>query len=356
MRKMKSLLATLGALLVGGVMICGNISNLNTLSNVFESNYEIAYKEVYQFQKLTHGGKNLEYSVKDKNGKRIELCNYAFLAENDAGYDVVVTERSGKGKATFSFTVKDKTVPYVKYNRNYKNVLVGTSTEIVIPIYFDNKDAKESLVLSSTLQYGDETIEYEGATFTPDKTGKYVLTTTVTDVAGNASTITYTYNAVENESMLNKVFHTDEEEGLVCLKDLISITTSYNTDKQYVRDGENGSTKLFFNGGHVNPRCALNYPLVSLENYEKIWFYVYNDSNMTLGFFFNMTTQHVELQPKQWTRVEFLTSGMQEIFTTNKNQFELADITGLQIFFHSVSTSEEILNTATIYMSGVYAE
>ena len=328
------------------------------IAELFTGDKTIAAKEYYQFERATYQGFNLEYTVKDSSGAEVELNNYGFIAL-DTKYDVTVKVRETGESHTFSLKAQDLNAPIVSYFRDYRNTMINESVDFIIPTYHDNIDSSEKLTVVSTLYYGDEVIKTlsDGETsFVPDKTGKYVLRTTVADTEGNTTSIDYTYNVVDNAEYANKLFYLDEEEGVNCMKDRIASVVSHNTDLQYCHESEKGSTKIFLDGSHLNPRIALNYPLIDLNGYTEIYFWIYNDADYKLGLFFNMTSAHIELQPKAWAKFTISVSALQDVWTTNQNQFELADITGLQFFFHGVESNEQILETATVYFSAIYAK
>lgn len=328
------------------------------IASLFQQNETIAAKEYYQFERVTYQGYNLDYVVKDSSGKEIKLNTFGFIA-TDSKYDVTVQVRETGESYAYTLNVKDLNAPVVSYIRDYRNTMINESVELIFPNYHDNIDAKENLTVSSTLYYNGEIVKTiaEGEnSFVPDKTGKYILTTTVADTSGNTSSIDYTYNVVSDVEYANKVFYLDEAEGINCLKDCIATEVSYNTNPQYCHESEQGSMKLYLDGSHMNPRVALNYPLVNLNGYSEIYFWIYNAADYRLGLFFNMTSSHIELQPKSWAKFTVSVSVLEDIYTTNQNQYELADITGLQFFFHSIDSNEKILDTATVYFSAIYAK
>ena len=311
---------------------------------------------------VTYQGYNLQYEVKNSSGQVVSLINYSFIASDTKGYKVTVKVKETGETFSYSLKTKDLTAPIVKYIRDYRNALVNEPVELVYPSYHDLVDTKESLSVNSVLYYGEDIVEEvtpnENTSFTPDKVGKYFLKTTVSDSQGNSTMVTYTYNVVDDPEYANKVFYFDEAEGVNCIKDKIAGSVVYNTESAFCYGTEKGSTKIMLNhdgNTHVNPRFALNYPLIDLTGYSEIYFWVYNASAFRLGFFFNMTSAHIEIYPGQWTKFSIPVSILVDLYTTNGNQFDLHDITGLQIFFHSIETNEQILDGACVYLSAVYA-
>ena len=322
-------------------------------SNYFEQSYDAGYREFFQLPRNSIEGRGVTYEVR-VDGKRVETFNGGFLVERLGTYRVKA-KVAGRGSFSFRVNSSDLTAPQIDAGRDYVTVLTGSAADLPVPVLTDNLDEAEQISLSYAVNRDGQSVAFADGCFTPETDGKYEVIVTATDRAGNAASARVTYSAVSDPAKLHKLFYFDEPEGTNCIRDFIGGSASYNSDAQFVREGEAGSLKISFDGSHINPRFAFNAPLLSLEGATAFTFWVYNDSQNDIGMALNMGRAGFHFPAGAWTQVRVTADQIPE--NSDDPNYELADISGMQSFFYSTPSDQELLqNKGTLYFSAAYAE
>ncbi|MGN1053050.1 MAG: hypothetical protein ACI4SH_06670 [Candidatus Scatosoma sp.] len=146
-----------------------------------------------------------------------------------------------------------------------------------------------------------------------------------------------------------------EPYGVNQCGDFFGYNASYTTEKQYGNDS--GSLKLEMNHDKLTDQQfrLKNVFISDLTEYSEIYFYAYNDSDMTVTWSLNYGL-FATLLPRQWTRCSF--SGFEGLAKDSTNPifreyFDITDINGLTMAsFLERWTS---MAQAVFYISSVYA-
>ena len=356
-----------------------NAQDKKYYSQFFHSAYEAPYREFYQLPYNSLEGRGVTYTVRF-GGREVETFNGGFLVEELGTYSVSARVQ-GRSAYDFSVVAKDMTAPTLSFARDYGTALVNTQVSFPQPsVLTDNLDSAENIALSYALEKDGAAVEFTGTSFTPSAAGNYTLTATAADAAGNAAQAEYVFNVVSDASKLNKVFYFDESYGTKCFMDFVGGSVSYNTDPQYVREGENGSVRVTFDGSHVNPRLAVNYPLISLADSEErgefqaLVFHVYNASPHAITMVLTRDTSYhggtfgQTIPANGWAEVRYT----RDMLAENPNwdvaagetpdsiddpYFDLNDISGLQFFFFTTDGDNIMTEQGgTLYYGAAYAE
>lgn len=211
----------------------------------------------------------------------------------------------------------DKEKPQIVFACN-DNYLVSVGGYFKIPtdeiLVIDDTDMNVNAKYTVTKD-GQE-IPLNGTKFLAETAGKYVVTVSATDKAGNTEQKTIeVYTSEENE--INS-FDDEIRINQAWAKGFTEI--SLNTDPDYIKDGD-GSLKL-----EVKSHNALGWPGVVVQNlpindileYYSISFWAYNDGNEDVEIYLNRNDTSAKarftLGAKMWTKVEVRGRDYDDVF------------------------------------------
>lgn len=215
-------------------------------------------------------------AVTDPSGDAVNVENNKIFIAEIGTYEAVYTALYGEGLSeskTLKIEAEDNGVPdiSVEGNRYAIFALIG---KVTLPKITVTDDSGIRIVPTVAVKRGETAYDYsaEDNSFVADAAGRYDVTVTATDSAGNSDSKTIVVNvAYENDV----VIYSGYDGGYGMLKE--SETLHYSSSHEHVFGGESASTKV--ESMEEWNDIWFDVPAISdLSGYTAMYAYLYNDS------------------------------------------------------------------------------
>ena len=190
-----------------------------------------------------------------KNGdKEIAVSNGKFTAQLMSDYTITYYADCGNGKSITKTTVvkvKDETAPVISFG----TIVKGASGKRYVPDFVvSDNSGKAEVTMTVKYEDGSDVVVTDNG-FTPAKEGRYTVTVTATDAAGNSSADSVTVQI--GEAFITAV-----------AQDLETQLFVYRSGASEVAIGEAGKTEGIVEGGKsfkINVASSEQWPSYSLD-------------------------------------------------------------------------------------------
>lgn len=235
------------------------------------------------------------YEVRDSKGETVEIFYDTLLISDDAGYTITYEGENGKGE--LQIVVRDDGKPRINVPYRKKYVEIGSQVPNMAITVTDTHDGE--------LPY-DSVLKKDGQTCADNRfadAGKYEYVITAKDSAGNETTETIVFEAVEEGSRkLYTVADFSDEYGLQQIFELYGYNAEYTTEIH--PQNEKGALKLTQNyDSHDTQSFRLKDLFITdLTDYGMFYMEVYSTADIPIKFSVNYGKDY-EIPSKTWTEV-----------------------------------------------------
>lgn len=262
------------------------------------------------------------------NGTETAVEDNRIFIDDISDYSLVFNQGKKEKKSTLKINANKNPAIFTS-----KEIVYGTVNELVELPQATAFDGVKEWTVTAKLMLGETEINVDNG-FIPQTVGNYEYVLKADN--GNSGTLEKrvpVYVEESKDAYEHKIVSFDKPYGLNQLA-LASPAIDYSTERAF--PGESGSTRFSLYTDYNKDLVLVNAEQENISDYDAIYFYIYNDSDMKFSYAIGWT-QWIELNPRAWTEVfidvatfdEMIESG--GAYASVKNTVSSTNINGLHM-------------------------
>ena len=347
MTKKNKLIILICSIVVGALAIFGA-----TFALIFANQERISYQKIYYgvYGEWFILPENDSVKVYYEDGTRAEVVANRVFIDDDGDYKLVFKSVGKKTKSTLKINVNEKPAVYVS-----KQIVYGTvNNEVELPKVTAH-DGVNQLTVTKKLFKGEKEIDITNG-FTPTEVGEYKLVVSASGKGGNVQEKVVSIYVEESvKAYEDKITSFDKPYGENQLM-YADYKSEYTTDVKF--EDELGSLKLSVNSG--SDIAIINTEIHDISNYDAIYFYIYKDCDVGMGFSLTYAYWVDDLKTREWTPividVDKIDSYIQEGgYAPVKENVSTKNINGLMMAIGLSDFEDYVFSSDAVYLSSIRA-